>query len=113
VLGAGELLEIFVGLRALPPGFDLRISEAEAPALSASLGLLLAGGLPWRQCRDRVMAAYGVDKRQRREKFAAVMAGLQDYSANELDIELSDLLATSNSLGINFESVDILLENLR
>jgi hypothetical protein len=41
------------------------------------------------------------------------MAGLQDYSANELDIELSDLLATSNSLGINFESVDILLENLR
>lgn len=113
VLGAGELLEIFVGLRALPPGFDLRISEAEAPALSASLGLLLAGGRPWRECRDRVMAAYGVEKRQRREKFAEVMAGLNDYSANELDIELSDLLITSNSLGIQFESVDILLENLR
>lgn len=53
VLGAGELLEIFVGLRPLPPGFDLRISEAESPALSAALADLLAAGQPWRKCSGR------------------------------------------------------------
>ena len=34
VLGPGTLLEVFVGVGTPPPGFDLRISEAEAPALS-------------------------------------------------------------------------------
>lgn len=113
VLGAGELLEIFVGLRPLPPGFDLRISEAESPALSAALADLLAAGQPWRKCSGRVMAAYGVEKRQRREKFAAVMAGLQDYNASELDLELPELLTALNALEINFPSVDKLLERLR
>jgi hypothetical protein len=113
VLGAGELLEIFVGLRPLPPGFDLRISEAESPALSAALADLLAAGQPWRKCSGRVMAAYGVEKRQRREKFAAVMAGLQDYNASELDLELPELLTALNALEINFPSVDKLLDRLR
>ena len=113
VLGAGELLEIFVGLRPLPPGFDLRISEAESPALSAALADLLAAGQPWRKSSGRVMAAYGVEKRQRREKFAAVMAGLQDYNASELDLELPELLTALNALEINFPSVDKLLDRLR
>jgi hypothetical protein len=116
VLGAGELLEIFVGLRAVPPGFDLRISEQEAPVLSAALAELLAAGRPWRQCRDTVMAAYGVEKRQRRERFAAVMAGLRDYSAAELDAELPDLQRTLVAVGLSpagLPSADQLLEQLR
>jgi len=116
VLGAGELLEIFVGLQAVPPGFDLRISEQEAPELSAALAELLAAGRPWRQCRDSVMAAYGVEKRQRRERFAEVMAGLRDYSAAELDAELPDLQRTLVAVGISPAgqlSADQLLEQLR
>jgi hypothetical protein len=113
ILGAGELLEIFVGLRGLPPGFDLRISEAEAPALSAALADLLAAKQPWRQCRERVMAAYGSEKRQKRERFAAVMAGLQDYTAAELDQELPELLNTLKVLDFEFSSIDKLLERLR
>ena len=116
VLGAGELLEIFVGLRAVPPGFDLRISEQEAPELSAALAELLAAGRPWRQCRDSVMAAYGVEKRQRRERFAEVMAGLRDYSAAELDAELPDLQRTLVAVGIapaGQLSADQLLDQLR
>jgi hypothetical protein len=116
VLGAGALLEIFVGERPLPPGFDLRIAEEEAPQLSAALAELLAAGKPWRQCRDAVMAAYPVEKRQRRERFAAVMAGLRDFGAAELDAELPDLLLTLRSLGLEAEvgaGSDQLLERLR
>ena len=57
-LVAGELLEIFVGLRPLPPGFDLRIADEEASALSEALAHLLSDGKPWRQCRDAVLEAY-------------------------------------------------------
>ena len=100
-LAAGELLEIFVGLRPLPPGFDLRISDEEAPALSAALAELLSGGKSWRVCRDAVMEAYPVQRRQRRERFAEVMAGLRDYAAAELDAELPELMLTLESLGMN------------
>ena len=116
VLGPGALLEIFVGERPLPPGFDLRIAEEEAPQLSAALAELLAAGKPWRQCRDAVMAAYPVEKRQRRERFAAVMAGLREFGAAELDAELPDLLLTLRSLGLEAQvgaGSDQLLERLR
>ena len=43
-LGAGELLEIFVGLGPLPPGFDWRIDQAEAAALSAAIADSLCRG---------------------------------------------------------------------
>jgi len=99
VLGPGELLEVFVGLRPPPPSFDLRIDEAEAPALSAALALLLTAGRPWRQCRDALLAAYPPGRRARREQFAAVMAGQRDYSAAELDAELPDLRRTLAQLG--------------
>ena len=52
-------------------------------------------GKPWRQCRDEVLNAYKVDKSVRRERFAEVMAGLRDYSAEQLDGELLDLHETS------------------
>jgi hypothetical protein len=45
------------------------------------------------------MAAYPVSKSQRRERFAAVMAGMRDYTADELDGELLDLFATHQTLG--------------
>ena len=45
------------------------------------------------------MAAYPVSKSQRRERFAAVMAGMRDYTAEELDGELLDLFATHQALG--------------
>jgi hypothetical protein len=100
VLGAGELLEVFVGLRLPPPAFDLRIDEAEAPALSGALAMLFTAGRPWRQCREQLLAAYPVGKRQRRQRFAEVMAGQSDYSADELDAELPDLRRTLAALGV-------------
>ncbi|MCS5706631.1 hypothetical protein NZK27_10555 [Synechococcus sp. FGCU-3] len=100
VFGPGELLEVFVGLRQPPAAFDLRIADAEAAALSAALALLFTRGQPWRSCRDSVLEAYPATKRQRRERFIEVMAGLRDYSAAELEAELPDLLLTARSLGI-------------
>ena len=41
------------------------------------------------------------------------MAGLQDYNASELDLELPELLTALNALEINFPSVDKLLDRLR
>lgn len=99
VLGSGDLLELFVGLRPAPPAFDLQISEGEAPALSAALAALFTAGRPWRQCREPVMAAYPVARRSRRERFAEVMAGQREYSAGELDSELPDLRRTLAILG--------------
>ena len=115
-LTAGELLEIFIGLRPLPPGFDLRISDEEAPALSAALAELLSGGKPWRQCREAVLEAYPAQKRQRRERFAEVMAGLRDYGAAEFDSELGDLFITIEALGMQelvASGPEALLERLR
>lgn len=99
VLGPGELLEVFVGLRQPPAAFDLRIAEAEAVGLSAALAELFTAGRPWRLCREPVLAAYPVGRRQRRERFAEVMAGQRDYSAAELDAELPDLRRTLAALG--------------
>lgn len=115
-LGAGALLEIFGGLIPPPPGFDLRIASGEAPALSAALAELLAAGQPWRRCREMVLQSYPVSRRQRRERFTAVMAGLRDYSAAELDEELPDLLLTHRALVGEEQAlagVDALLERLR
>lgn len=97
-LGPAQLFEIFVGLRPLPSAFDLRITEQEAPGLSAALAELFCQGRPWRTCRDRVVAAYPVAKRVRRERFIAVMAGLADYSGSDLEMELPDLLLAARSL---------------
>ena len=116
VLGPGEFLEVFVGLRQPPPAFDLRIAESESRALSAALADLLTAGRPWRLCRDQVMAAYPVHKRQRRERFSEVMAGQRDYSSAELDTELPDLRRTLAALGGVDErqlGSDQLLEMLR
>ena len=104
VLGAGDLLEVFVGLRQPPPAFDLRIEEEEAADLSAALALLLTAGRPWRLCREQLMAAYPASRRQRRERFAEVMAGQSDYSASELDSELPDLRSTLAALGVAGEA---------
>ncbi|MFQ6537702.1 MULTISPECIES: hypothetical protein [Aphanothece] len=46
-----------------------------------------------------MLAAYPVAKRQRRERFAEVMAGQRDYAATELDNELPDLRRTLAALG--------------
>jgi len=104
VLGAGDLLEVFVGLRLPPPAFDLRIDDDEAPDLSAALAMLFTAGRPWRLCRDQLMAAYPATRRQRRERFAEVMAGQRDYSASELDGELADLRSTLAALGVAGEA---------
>jgi hypothetical protein len=115
-LGPAQLFEIFVGLRSLPAGFDLRIQAAEAAGLSAALAELFTAGRPWRLCRDQVLAAYPADKRQRRDRFAEVMAGQRDFSAEELDAELNDLRRTLAALGATQEeelSADQFLELLR
>ena len=115
-LGPAQLFEIFVGLRPLPGAFDLRIQAAEAAGLSAALAELFTAGRPWRLCREQVLAAYPVEKRQRRERFAEVMAGQRDYSADELDAELADLRITLAAMGAAAEeelSADQFLELLR
>jgi hypothetical protein len=62
------------------------------------------------------MAAYPAEKRQRRERFAEVMAGQRDFSAAELDSELPDLRQTLARLGATGEGElepDQFLEVLR
>ena len=88
-----------MGLSQPPASFDLRIADAEAGGLSAALAQLLTAGRPWRDCRDQLMAAYPVAKRQRRERFAEVIAGQRDYTAMELDAELPELRRTLAALG--------------
>ena len=64
----------------------------------------------------RYLEAYPAEKRQRRERFAEVMAGQRDYSAEELDGELNDLRRTLAALGAAAEqelSADQFLELLR
>jgi hypothetical protein len=115
-LGPAQLFEIFVGLRQPPSAFDLRIAEAEAAGLSAALAELFTAGRPWRSCRDQLLEAYPAEKRQRRERFAEVMAGQRDYTAAELDGELADLRRTLAVLGAADEqalSADQFLELLR
>ena len=115
-LGPTELFEIFVGLRQPPAAFDLRIAESEAASLSAALAELFTAGRSWRQCRDSVLAAYPVEKRQRRERFAEVMAGQREFNAAELDAELPDLRRTLALLGAAAEQelgADQFLELLR
>ena len=60
------------------------------------------------------MNAYPVSKPQRRERFAAVMAGLRDYSAEELDVELLDLFTTHKALSQKTDNrADAFLNYLR
>lgn len=113
-ISAGNLFEIFVGLSPLPKSFDWFIEDSESTELSAALSDYLCNGKAWRNCREKVLAAYPAIKPQRRERFAAVMAGLRDYSAEELDGELLDLYTTQKSLRKNSDvSVDIFLNDLR
>ena len=94
-LGPGQLLEIFTGLTSPPPAFDLRIAEQEAAALCGALSDWLAGGQSWRQCKAQVLAAYPVERPQRRQQFEAVLSGQKDYTATELEAELDDLHRTA------------------
>ncbi len=114
-LGAGKLFEIFLGLSSIPSCFDWFIEENEAASLSAALADYLCRGRTWRQSRDKVMAAYPITKTQRRERFAQVMAGLKDYSAEQLDGELIDLNATHIALGDAASHCDVqhFLKDLR
>ena len=113
-LGAGQLFEIFVGLVPLPSSFDWFIEDNEAVLLSAALAEYLSNGKSWRQCRQQVMKAYPVTKLSRRDRFAEVMAGLRDYTAEELDGELFDLYETNRSLrGPILKGTDQFLEDLR
>ena len=113
-LGAGDFFEIFLGLAPLPSSFDWFIEDHESSLLSAALSEYLCNGRSWRQCREQVMDAYPVRKVTRRERFAEVMAGLRDYSAEELDGELLDLYSTYQSInGSVFNSADRFLADLR
>ena len=97
-LGPGQLLEIFTGLTAPPPAFDLRIGEQEASALCGALSDWLSGRQSWRQCKQQVLAAYPVERPQRRQQFEAVLSGQKDYTATELEAELEDLHRTACAL---------------
>ena len=114
-LGVGDLFEIFVGLAPLPSSFDWFIEDDEALLLSAALSDYFCKGRSWRECRDQVMNAYPSRKPSRRERFAEVMTGLRDYTAEELDGELFDLFATHCSLNERslLKGADDFLEDLR
>ena len=97
-LSAGELFEIFAGLKPLPSSFDWYIEDEEASGLSYALSDHFCQNRPWRSCKLIVMEAYSVTKSLRRERFAEVIAGIKDYTAEELDGELLDLYETSRKL---------------
>ncbi len=99
-ISAGEFFEIFSGLRPLPSTFDWFIEDEEASQLSEALSEHFCMNRPWRQCKDDVMNAYSVIKASRRERFAEVIAGLKDYTAEELDGELLDLYEASRKLSL-------------
>ena len=81
--------------------------------MSAALADCFCDGRSWRHCRDQLMNAYPVGKLSRRERFAEVMAGVKDYSAEQLDGELIDLYATSLALGGQAKGTQAFLEELR
>ncbi len=113
-LKAGELFEIFLGLAPLPSSFNWFIEDEEAVELSAALADYLCGGQPWRNCRDQVMSAYPINKIERRERFAEVMAGIKDYTAEELDGELIELNSTHIALtGKTKQGANEFLQQLR
>ena len=113
-IGAGNFFEIFVGLASLPACFNWFIEEEEAMHLSAALADFFCEGMSWRNCGQKVLSAYPVQKDIRRVRFAEVMSGLRDYTAEELDGELLDLYATSINLGgKNLLGVDVFLQELR
>ena len=58
--------------------------------------------------RDR--EAYAVTKSARRERFAEVIAGIRDYTAEELDGELLDLYEASKKLSY-FRAGDLMLSS--
>ena len=99
-ISAGELFEIFSGLRSLPSTFDWFIEDEEASKLSEALSDHFCKNRPWRQCKASILNAYSVTKVSRRERFAEVIAGLKDYSAEELDGELLDLYEASRKLAL-------------
>ncbi len=113
-IGAGTFLEIFLGLTPLPSSFDWFIEDHESSAISAAIADYLCNGTSWRHCRDKVMKAYPIKNLERRERFASVMAGLSDYTAEELDGELLDLYATFVALeGDKKLTIEAFLDVLR
>ena len=113
-LTAGELFEIFSGLKPLPSSFDWYIEDEEADALSAALSDHFCQNRPWRSCKIEIMEAYHVTKSLRRERFAQVIAGMRDYTAEELDGELLDLYETSKKLSyFNGDGLNAFLKELR
>tara|TARA_B100000925_G_scaffold55943_1_gene36777 strand:- start:109 stop:819 length:711 start_codon:yes stop_codon:yes gene_type:complete len=113
-LSAGELFEIFSGLKPLPSSFDWFIEDEEASKLSEALSEFFCRGKPWRHCKNNIMNAYAVLKESRRERFAEVIAGLKDYTAEDLDGELLDLYETSKKLALfNKGGPNDFLEELR
>ena len=99
-LSAGELFEIFAGLRPLPNSFDWFIEDEEASKLSEVLSEHFCRDRLWRHCKTDIMNAYSVTKLSRRERFAEVIAGLRDFTAEELDGELLDLYEASRKLSL-------------
>jgi len=97
-LSAGELFEIFSGLKPLPSSFDWYIEDEEASTLSDVLSDHFCQNRPWRSCKTIIMEAYTGTKPSRRDRFAEVIAGIKDYTAEELDGELLDLYETSKNL---------------
>ena len=97
-MSAGEVFEIFSGLKSLPSSFDWYIEDEEASALSDALSVHFCQNKAWRSCKIQVMDAYAVNKSARRERFAEVIAGIRDYTAEELDGEHLDLYEASKKL---------------
>ena len=112
-ISAGELFEIFSGLRPLPSTFDWFIEDEEASQLSEALSEHFCMNRPWRHCKDDVMNAYSVTKVSRRDRFAEVIAGLKDYTAEELDGELLDLYEASRKLSLFSGGPNLFLAELR
>ena len=107
-------MKIGTAVQVLPLCHPLRLAEEVATVDQLSGGRLIFG--VGRSGFAHTYATYGVDYGESRERFAEVMTGQRDYSAEELDSELPDLRRTLAALGAAEEQelgADQFLELLR
>lgn len=102
-IDAGGLYMIWLG-RLAPEGLaDGHVSDMEARRLSANLARLTQGWardhrLTLNQALERLLQAYGIDDERRQRRLREVVAGLAEFTGEELGEELTPLGAMLGSM---------------
>jgi hypothetical protein len=110
-LDAGGLYLIWLG-RLAPDGLaDGHVSDMEARRLSANLARLTQGWardnrLTLSQALERLLQAYGIDDERRQRRLREVVAGLTEFSGEELSEELPALGAMLGAIDEQGQPID-------